>query len=246
MSEVSKNPTSFDILKTIATFTLIFDHFGFFFYNDIEIFRIIGSLGYLLFIFCYGYNRKYHFDVRIFSLTALMLMNRFIMDPEGFELSNISEYSILISVIAAQIFMYFMVPKIKEDNVFAWLVLLEILAIPTRSIFQFGSEGIIICICGYICATLGKDNKTHHRMLAIALIFYVIAMLIDHHFSFISIVLLVAIFIGLWKALARFETYLVNIPGEIVLFISKYSLLIFYVHYELFLIFHWAFPKIEL
>ena len=246
MAKFSQNPTSFDILKTIATFTLIFNHFGFFFYDNIEIFKVMGSLGYLLFIFCYGYNRKYHFDAMLFSLTALMIMNRFIMDPELFQISNISEYSILISLIFVQIFMYFFAPKINEENVFLWLLLLEILVIPTQSIFQYGTEGIVICICGYICATLGKNSKTHHWLLATALVFYGIFILLDNNFSFIALGLLTVMFVALWKVLAKFDTYLVNVPGEIILFVSKYSLLIFYIHYELFLIFHWAFPRIEI
>ena len=236
--------SSFNILKTIAIFTLIIDHFGYFFYNDIEIFRVVGRLGYLLFIFCYGYKQKYHFDSTLISIAILMVLNNIIMAPSKFVFSDILDNFILFSVIITQVFMFFCAEKVKEETAFIWLILLAILAIPTRNIFQFGTEGIIIAICGLLCARF-KHSAIIPIFTAISFIIYSVIESVDYHFKFSSIIILSLIFFSIWVVLSRFSDHPVTTHRYVAKtteWISKYSLLIFFVHYEAFMIIHWEFP----
>lgn len=236
--------SSFDILKTIAIFTLIIDHFGYFFYNDIEIFRVIGRLGYLLYIFCYGYKQKYHFDATLIVLTILMVLNNIIIAPAKFIFSEILDNFILCSVIITQIFMFYCAERVKEETAFAWLILLEILAIPTKNIFQFGTEGIIIAICGSLCARF-KHSAIIPIFMAISLITYAAIESVDRHFKFSSIILLGVIFLFIWAILRRFSDHPLTTHryvARVTKWISNYSLLLFFVHYELFMIIHWLYP----
>ena len=246
MSDQSIKPpiiTSFDLLKTAATLCLIINHYGFFFDQNAEFFKIIGRFGYLLFIFCFGYNKQFNFNPTLCFLTALMVINSFILEPKTLIFASMLDDHILFSVIIAQIFMYFIAPKLKEENIFNWLILLELLALPTGGLFKFGSEGIIICICGYLSAT-SIAKKKFNLFLIIGLIFYAIIELMKFKLNFFWLALLILAFIGLWRLINNFETKHIKIHAcidQMILFTSKYSLMIFFIHYEIFKFIHWYF-----
>ena len=68
---VSARIHSYDVLVMFAISSMLVDHIGFFFYPDIEIFRVIGRLAAPLFLFLYGYGHN-HIKPS-FALLALIL-----------------------------------------------------------------------------------------------------------------------------------------------------------------------------
>ena len=104
-------------------------------------------------------------------LAILMVINSLVIEPDKLILSKLLDDHILFSVIIAQIFMYFVSSRLKEENIFSWIILLELIALPTGLIFQFGSEGITICICGYLCGSL-MSKRIYNIFLVISLAFY--------------------------------------------------------------------------
>ena len=163
---------SYDLLKSIAVITMTIDHIGLFFYPDIVSFRVIGRFAYVLFAFCIGYNQKYRFDTSLFGLAILMLCCQLIIAPEEIKLFKTLQVSILFSIIIVRIFMHFIVPRLDATNLYLWLVGLILLDLPTYLLFQYGTSGVIMAVCGYLCAT-DKDNKRYPIFLATSLIFYV-------------------------------------------------------------------------
>lgn len=233
--------TSFDLLRNLATICLVISHYGFFFDNNTEFFQMLAHFGYLLFIFCFGYNRQFNFNPILCFLTALMVINSLVIEPDTLTLTNILDNHILFSVIIAQVFMYFIAGKLKDENIFSWMIMLELLALPTGKLFQFGSEGIVICICGYLCATK-ISRKLYNIFLTMSLTFYAIIESMKFQLSPLWIIFLILVFIALWRVILKFKTKYIRIHviiDQVVLFMSKYSLLIFFVHYEVFKFIHW-------
>ena len=57
-------------------------------------------------------------------LTILMVINSLVIEPDKLILSKLLDNHILFSVIIAQIFMYFVSSRLKEENIFTVNILL--------------------------------------------------------------------------------------------------------------------------
>ncbi len=140
---------SYDLLKSIAVITMIIDHLGAYFYPDFELLRVIGRLSYPLFAFCAGYNQKYNFEISLLGYALLMTMGNIIIGVD--HLFDLLHGSILFSIIILRYSMRFIIPSLFK-NLFLWFFVLWFLSIPSYLLFSYGSAGIVMGICGYLCA----------------------------------------------------------------------------------------------
>ena len=140
---------SYDLLKAIAVITMIIDHLGAYFYPDFELLRVIGRLSYPLFAFCAGYNQKYNFEISLLGYALLMTMGNIIIGVD--HLFDLLHGSILFSIIILLYSIRFIIPSLFK-NLFLWFFVLWFLSIPSYLLFSYGSAGIVMGICGYLCA----------------------------------------------------------------------------------------------
>ncbi len=224
---------SYDLLKSIAVITMIIDHIGAYFCPDLELLRVIGRLSYPLFAFCAGYNQKYNFEMSLLGYALLMTMGHLIIGDDT--LLTLSHGSILFSIIILRYSMRFIIPSLA-GNLFSWFFALWFISIPTYLLFSYGSAGIIIGVCGYLCAS-NKDRLGYKGFLVMSLFLYATLEAIACDFSTVSIFILAIEFLGLGWLLKDFTIYKITeakIPATILMLLSRYALPIYFFHYELF------------
>ncbi len=224
---------SYDLLKSIAVITMIIDHLGAYFYQDVELLRVIGRLSYPLFAFCAGYNQKYNFDMSLLGYALLMTMSHIIIG--GDTLLTLLHGSILFSIIILRYSMRFIIPSLA-GNLFLWFFVLWFISIPTYLLFTYGSAGIIMGVCGYLCAAY-NDRLGYKSFLVMSLFLYATLEAIACDFDKISVFILAIEFLSLGWLLKDFTIHKVTeakIPATILMFLSRYALPIYFFHYELF------------
>ncbi|MGB4192268.1 MAG: TraX family protein [Rickettsiales bacterium] len=227
---------SYDLLKVIAILAMFIDHLGFFFYPDIEIFRVIGRMSYALFAFAIGYSKKYNFDITILVLAILMLLNNYISNSTNFHIAASFKTSILFAIIITRLSMKYLHPKLNSNNIVAITFILWGMSFGTSYIFQYGTLGIIMAICGYWARTQ-NNNLLYQIFLGINLILYALFEIMVFNFSSLGCSLLLVEFLILFKLFSYFNIHTISLNKlyqNTLLTISRYSLLLYFVHYELF------------
>ena len=229
---------SYDLLKAIAIITMIIDHVGCFFYLDMPLFRVFGRAAYVLFAFCIGYNQKYRFDSNLLILAIFMAFGSIILNDKPLIIQHILQTSILFSIIIVRYLMKFIAPIINKKTMFVWFLIAFFLAPITNLLFQYGTAGIAIAICGYLCATK-KAEKLYPFFLTLNLITYATIETSNFHFNERAICWMFPVFISLHKLLINFSIFPIKLPefqSNTLSFLSRYSLIIYFVHYEIFFI----------
>lgn len=232
---------SYDLLKVVAIITMIIDHIGFFFYPSVEIYRAVGRISYLLFAFCIGYNKQYSFNFILLYLAILMLMSAFIGNPESINLCNIFYESFLFAVIITRLFMNYLTSMLISNNkIILTSFILWCLSFYTMPLFQYGSPGIAIALCGYLCKE--KKSTLFYRIFLFINLALFAAILIDlFNFSLECIILIIIEYLVIFKLLENFSIYKINLNqylNKIMIFLSRRSLMIYFIHYQIFSIFH--------
>lgn len=232
---------SYDLLKFIAITTMIIDHLGFFFFPNIEILRAIGRIAYPLFIFCVGYNQKYSFDYRLLMLGLLMLFFNYICNINTFNPATSLLSSILFSIIITRLVMHYLVPIFTDRNIYMITFLLWCMNFITFQFFQYGTAGIVIAICGYLIRNNTTKLTNNSLFLLINLFIYAAFEAIKMKFSLIDTSLLFIEFFILFRILEHFKIYPISVKTnytKLILPVSRNSLIIYFVHYELFYLLH--------
>jgi len=231
---------SYDFLKSAAIISMVIDHIGLFFYPDVQILRVVGRLSYPLFAFCIGYNNKYQVGKILSLLAIIMAIIPAIFYSEAISMTGLLQASVLFSIIFVKVFMGFASKAITRKNLFQWLVILISLAPLTGILFPYGTMGMIMAICGYLCSS-HKDHDAYPMFLAISLGCYAGIEASNDKFTWPLITCLFLLFIGLYTALCHFRIYPVKLPkplSKLMLLASRHSLMIYFIHYELFYFLH--------
>lgn len=152
---------SYDMLKAIAIVAMIVDHVGLFFYPDIPLLRIIGRASYPLFAFCLGYNQKYKLDSTLIVLAIIMCLTHVVLWPDLQSMirTSILKASILPSIIILRFSMQYIEKTLNSQTMYLWAFVLWFFAFSTNDLFQYGTAGIILAICGYLSASLNNNRS---------------------------------------------------------------------------------------
>ena len=229
---------SYDLLKAIAIITMVIDHAGLFFFPDIALLRIIGRMSFPLFAFCLGYNRKYNIDSTLLVLASIMCLSHFVFWPDlQFMIKgSILKASILPSIIIIRFSMNYIERFLTSKNMFILVFILWFFALQSCYLFQYGSTGIIMAICGYLCATL-KNRQEYKVFLYINLILYLCFEAILFRANLENFSILIFEFFIIAKLLKNFSIQsiaIAKIPGNILLILSRYAMMIYFIHSEIF------------
>ncbi len=229
---------SYDLLKVIATIAMVIDHLGLLYYPDISLFRAIGRLSYPLFAFCIGYNQKYKLDNTLIMLAIIMCLTHIIIWPTlgGMVKKSILNSSILPSIIITRILLNYTSHMIKANNMYLWAFILWFFAFSSNSIFQYGTAGIALTICGYLSSAL-KNSKEYRIFLYINLILYVGFEYALFRMNLLSLFILIFEFFVISRTLKNFSINPISITKTFekpLLLTSRYALIIYFVHFQIF------------
>ncbi len=210
-----------DKLKTIAVFSMLIDHIGFYFFPTIEIFRVIGRLAMPIFCFFAGYNFKG-------KKKSILLKYGFLLSIMAFlGTASLATLNILFTFYLGQLYLQKIYTLTQDflSNMFQILPLI-LLTPATFLIFDYGTLAITIMALGYMY----KNTKYHHKKyLFIIAILVALYSQVIFWFDLHNFILLIIISIMLFYLLSRFSYYEAIVDSKIAYTISRNSLFIYFV-----------------
>ena len=154
MSETAKGKilppdvTSYDILKTAAVLLMIVDHIGYYFYSDPEIlwFRAAGRICVPIWFFLIGYSASQRIPA-IFAIGAVILIAANFVTGLA-----ILPLNVLFTMIAARLLVGPLMEAVFRKRTLIWSLtaLLFVLIVPTYSLTEYGTQGLMLAIFGYM------------------------------------------------------------------------------------------------
>lgn len=148
-------PNTLDRIKFIALIIMTIDHLGYFIFPDVSELRAIGRVTMPVWFFLVGYYtanaeagdwRRYAKKWRIYFIyTALMVGLDFFASMPIFPLAALSS----MFVCQAMLLMPYVRQKLTEKP-FEIQVLLLFLLIPTMLLFEYGAQGLLFAVLGYL------------------------------------------------------------------------------------------------
>lgn len=151
MDKTAKNLTSYDLLKAAAVLLMIVDHIGYYFYPDELWFRVVGRFCVPVWFFLIGYARSRDLSPSIWIGAGVLLVANILAGMPLFPL-NVLVSMILIRLCLDRV----MLAMTRNTEIFIiFSVMLTILALPTYILTEYGTQGLLLAIFGYLAR-----NKT--------------------------------------------------------------------------------------
>lgn len=238
---------SHDLLKVLAITAMVVDHAGKYFVDDNVWMRIVGRMAAPLFFFLIGYSGSYRFKWQILLLGVALSTVGFLASVDN-GIERILPLNILLSFVLIKLIMDRFDPATKS-SAFLVTVLLILIAVSVPSyvfVVEYGSLGL--------CYAMGARLLTQRHPLArfwmcttvgVHFLFEVLAGLVWNHVAppailpyaipCLAIVFAANLAIFLNYRLRRFniKPALIRVP---VIYVSRYSLQIYFFHLAAFMI----------
>ncbi len=141
-----KELTSYDFLKTFAVVFMIIDHIGWYFFPEDNWWRVVGRLCVPVWFFLIGYANSRDLSPRLWMGAFILFCGDLIAGQYFFPL-NILATMIIVRLFIDQI----MERSLHTTNTF-WAIntLLFLLILPSGMLFEYGTQGFILAILGYL------------------------------------------------------------------------------------------------
>lgn len=240
---------SHDLVKMLAILTMVIDHVGRYFMYDNIWMRVIGRTAAPLFFYLVGYSGAYKFKYQILALGIALCLIKFFVSNNPSLISNIIPVNILISfVLIKAILNRFDPANMRSSSLILLLAILLLISDQTRTYIEFGSLGLSIAIGSRLINKghpFGKPfiiiSTTAHFLLQMNSLLFIWSDVSRQ--VILMVILLVALIFALSLLLfLKYElrTFTVNSTWlrTIVIYVSRYSLQIYFFHLAAFQIVH--------
>jgi len=160
-----KDLTSYDLLKTLAVVLMIIDHAGYFFFPDDNWWRVAGRLCVPMWFFLIGYAQSRDLSPRLWIGAGILIVTSIVCGHYLFPLSILATMIVIRFIIDP-----FMRWALHSDFRF-WLagVLLFLLILPTNFIAEYGSQGLLLAMFGYLARNYQALGRKHDFVVNYAL-----------------------------------------------------------------------------
>ncbi len=145
-SVLTRNLTSYDFLKMAAVLLMIVDHIGFYFFPEVEEFRAIGRWCVPIWFFLIGYANSRDLGGPLWIAAGVLIVGDVIAGMTLFPLSIIA--TIIVVRVLLNILMDFAMES--RQNFWTLCVILMFLILPSIFIFEYGAEGFLLAMMGYL------------------------------------------------------------------------------------------------
>ena len=232
---------SHDLVKILAILTMIIDNVGLFLMYDNIWMRVIGRMAPLLFFYLVGYSGSYKFKYQILALgIALSLIKFFVSDDPGL-IERIFPLNILINfVLIKAVLNRFDPAKMRSGSLILLLAVLVLASEEASTYIQYGSFGLSIAIGARLINTRHPFGKP---WLVISTAAYLLLQLDSFLFVWpgmptqviLTVILALALIFALslllfFKYQLRTFTVKCNWLRTIGIYVSRYSLQIYFFH----------------
>ena len=228
----NKELNNYDILKNIAFFTMIIDHIGYYFFPYIPLLRAIGRISMLIFSVLHGIScNKQNNNILLFAIiTAIMQIYL--------------ENTLLPLNILFNFYLSYYITNIIEEyynkhNFYFYILLLLLLPITIFSgfFFEYGLILSFLMLCGKI---FKKDKKTKKDIIITIIIFllHFIYQYLCFNFNIKCTIITILLYILFYIFIYNFKIKKLNFDNKFLVFISKFSLQLYFIHLLIFIIIH--------
>ncbi len=227
---------SHDVLKFIAITAMIIDHIAYFFFPEATTLRLIGRVSMPIFLFLVGYSGKYKFDTSLFIQASVLVMISYVCQRDIFPVN------ILFSIILARLFLSLLenTQYLSKYLFFTFFALL-FWYIPGGLITDYGSTALLMALAGHIIHR--SEHKNFEEKLVFVLIFAFHIMMQLYMSNFVlwqqitfCLFMTLLVYIFYYYRLIVIKMDRISLISPIILFISRNSLLIYSLHFGVFII----------
>lgn len=146
LKHLSKDLTTYDLLKTFAVILMIVDHVGYYFYDENDWFRLLGRLCVPVWFFLIGYARSRDLGPRMW-VGAVILVISSVVAGMGALPVNILGTMIIIRLVIDPV----MKRSLQAPNAI-WQIstIMILLTFPTSYMFEYGTLAVIMAMFGWL------------------------------------------------------------------------------------------------
>ena len=220
-----------DIWKFFAIITMLIDHIGFFFFPENDYFRAIGRASAPIWLYFVGLHFNKGNDIKLASFCLAMVA------AISFAKGSPDFNNILISII-----LYKLLLRIFDKNnilekihygAILWLCIC--LTLITVSMMQYGSVGFMFALCGFMKAKQFSNEKIRISFI-ITCIFYIALSIATFELNIAQSLITVTLVSFALLKLYHYEFKTFGFKSAPIMFLSRYSMEVYFAHYLLFTI----------
>lgn len=177
--------TTYDVLKTIAVILMVVDHIGYYFYKDIEWFRVFGRMSVPIWFFLVGYARSRDISAHLWVGMVVLIIANIIFGL----------YLLPLNILATIMCVRLVIDKIGnlafrgiEPMVYS-LVVLAVMIIPTWALVEYGTISIILALAGYGLRnreSIAMPESTFRFVFGFLILFYAFSQIVIFNFAPLS------------------------------------------------------------
>lgn len=160
------NVTSYDLFKTLAVVTMIIDHVGYYFFPDDMWWRTVGRLSFPIWFFLIGYARSRDISPRIIGGALVLIAGNILAGMA------LLPFNILVSIALVRACLDPLMKRLLVSKTIFWggVAVLFIFIIPTYFITEYGTQGIIAAMFGWLARN--RDRQAEKDLLFPFAIFF--------------------------------------------------------------------------
>jgi hypothetical protein len=162
VKKLPKDLTSYDFLKSLAVITMIIDHIGFYFFPEVLEWRAVGRMSFPIWFFLVGYSNSRDLPVILWGGAVVLLISNVIF---GMPLAGLN---ILFSIIIVRSLIdpVMKVALMNFEALFMITFMMMIMVLPTMIIFEYGTQGFLFAMFGYMLRHREKlEVKNKKRLI---------------------------------------------------------------------------------
>ena len=144
--QLPANITSYDLFKALALVLMLADHIGYYFYDDVDWWRVAGRICVPIWFFLIGYANSRDLGPRMW-IGAVVLVLFSMLTGEWLLPVNILFTMIIVRLVLDRVMR---ACKTGEESFMAISTVLLFLALPTYNYWEYGTQGIIMAMFGYL------------------------------------------------------------------------------------------------
>lgn len=151
LAHLSRDITSYDLLKTFAVLLMLVDHIGYYFFDGVQEWRIAGRMCVPVWFFLIGYARSRDLGPRLW-IGMLVLMLASGISGVGFLPANILGTMLVIRLTLDPIMARVTPSLMQKGEQALWQmgVFLVLLSFPSAYLFEYGTLALIMAMFGWL------------------------------------------------------------------------------------------------
>lgn len=214
---LSRDITSYDLLKCFAVVTMIVDHTGYYFFPEDLWWRAVGRLSAPVWLFLVGYARSRDLSPRLWIGAGILIVSGLLGAP-------FFPLDILVSIIIVRLVLdktgRFLL--LKPSHMLTGMLALALATVPTYVVVDYGALALVLALCGWLVRgvddTPGAPKTRARGFMLFAFMLYILTDQIFFGFTQAQFGFIAAGVAGVFLILYAFreKTYprlTANLPG---------------------------------